>query len=159
MCSLKAHRPGEAKAGLTACLGQRPGFGWLYVHKGLAEEELGEFQDAEDDLRRALTSDLGVAGQYTVQVVRGVGRVRRLKCAEAVADFQAAITLLLDQSEAYINLAQADIGLGRLEAALEELGKAIRLVADWRAAYRAGLGVGALPRREQGLPSGITTRP
>src|SRR5262249_15527526 len=136
ICALKANRPGEAKAGLTACLGQRPAFGWLYIHRGFAEGELGQFEEAENDLKRAFAYDLGVEGRYSIHVIRGVGRVRRGNYAEAVADLEAAVALLPDQSEAYVNLAQAFRGLGRFDDALAQLGKANRLRPQQALPYR-----------------------
>jgi tetratricopeptide (TPR) repeat protein len=132
---LRLHRPDEAKAHLTACLGRRPGFLWLYVHRGFAQEELGAFEAAEDDFRTALAFDPGVEARYSIHVLRGVGRIRQKRFEAAAADLEAAIALMPDQSEAYVDLAQAYRGQGRIDAALEQLSKAIRLRPESAPAY------------------------
>jgi tetratricopeptide (TPR) repeat protein len=136
VCFLRSQRPNEAKAHLTACLGRRPEFLWLYVHRGFAQGELGAFEAAEEDFGRALASRPGVEARYSIHVIRGVERIRQGKLTAAVADLEAAIALWPDQCEAYVNLAQAYRGQGRLDAAAEQLGKAIRLRGDSAVAYR-----------------------
>ncbi len=53
LCALKLDRPGEAKAGLTACVAQRPCFAWNYHYRGMAEDKLGEAAAAARDGARA----------------------------------------------------------------------------------------------------------
>jgi tetratricopeptide (TPR) repeat protein len=58
LCALKAQRPDQAAARLTACLGQRPDFPWLYLLRGSAWGELGSFDRAEADFAAALKAPL-----------------------------------------------------------------------------------------------------
>jgi tetratricopeptide (TPR) repeat protein len=115
---------------------RRPDFVWLHVHRGFAQGELGAFEAAEDDFARALASRPGVEARYCIHVIRGVERIRQGKLAAAVADLEAAIALLPDQCEAYVNLAQAYRGQSRLDAAAEQLGKGIRLQPESALSYR-----------------------
>jgi tetratricopeptide (TPR) repeat protein len=133
---LRSHRPNEAKAHLTACLGRRPGFLWLYVHRGFAHEEIGAFAAAEDDFRKALASRPGVEGRYSIHVIRGAGRIRQGDFAAAATDLEAAIALMPGQSEAYVNLAEAYRGQKRFDTAAEQLGKAIGLRPESALSYR-----------------------
>jgi tetratricopeptide (TPR) repeat protein len=77
-----------------------------------------------------------VEARYSIHVIRGVGRIRQGKFAEAATDLEAAIALLPGQSEAYVNLAEAYRGQKRLDAAAEQLGKAIRLRPESALSYR-----------------------
>jgi serine/threonine protein kinase/Flp pilus assembly protein TadD len=136
VCFLRSQRPTEAKAHLTACLARRPDFLWLYIHRGFAQGELGALAAAEADFARALASSPGAEARYSIHVIRGVERIRQAEFDAAVADLETAIALVPDQCEAYVNLAQAYRGQGKLSAAAEQLGKAIRLRPESALAYR-----------------------
>ncbi|MDR3636418.1 MAG: protein kinase [Isosphaeraceae bacterium] len=137
VCHLKAHRPAEAQASLIACQSRRPGFVWTYLLKGFAEGEMGEFDLAEADFRRA--SDLGLdeQGQYVMLVNRGVMRIRRGHNQAAIEDLEAAIRRKPDQFQAYVNLAQALQNLKRYDDAVRVLDGAIERVSDQAVLYRA----------------------
>ncbi len=51
---LELKRPGEAKVGLTACIGQRPQFAWNYLYRGQACLQLGEYANAGQDFQSAI---------------------------------------------------------------------------------------------------------
>jgi tetratricopeptide (TPR) repeat protein len=53
LCALHRDRPGEAKVGLTACIAQRPRFGWCYLYRGRCAERLGDAAAARRDFDRA----------------------------------------------------------------------------------------------------------
>ena len=124
-CYLKLHQWTAAKVSLTACLGLRPGFAWLYPLRALAHGELGEFAAAEADLREAERGHADDATRYSLYVGRGVLRVRQGRLDDAVSELRAAITLRPGWYHAYANLAQALRKQLKREQAIELLGRAI----------------------------------
>ncbi len=137
ICHLKEHQPGAAQAALTVCQAARPGFVWTYLLKGFAEGEIGDFDLAEADFKRASELGLDDASRYVMLVNRGVMRVRRGRSEDAAEDFRAAIALKSDQFQAYVNLAQAFENLGRFDQAEEALDRAIARFPKEAVLYRA----------------------
>ena len=137
-CHLKADppRPAEAKAHLTACLARRPGFTWIYLLRGYALGELGEYEAAEADFLRALGPGKDAGVRYGVLVNRGGTRVRRGAFEKAIADLNEAIALKPDQHQAYANLGLALGGLKRWDEAIGRLDEAIRLAPGQAALHR-----------------------
>ncbi len=125
LCHLKTHRPAEAQAELTICQATRPGFVWPYLLKGFAEGELGEFDLAEAEFRRAAELGLDPDARYAMLVNRGVLRVRRDQPRAAIDDFRLAIGLRPDRFQAYVNLSRAYQALGRHGQAVEALDQAL----------------------------------
>src|SRR6185312_14120341 len=78
------HLP-AARDGLTACLGQRPRFAWLYTLRGFVHGELGDFTAAVDDFATALSLDPDAATRYGVFANRGVLRRREAESIDALA--------------------------------------------------------------------------
>ena len=83
-CCLRLQRLAEAKAGLTACLGHRRDFAWLYALRGFVHAELREFAAAEADFARALALKPDVTSRYAAHANRGVLRVQQAQAAEAL---------------------------------------------------------------------------
>ncbi len=137
ICHLKEQQPGAAQAALTVCQAARPGFVWTYLLKGFAEGEMGEFDMAEVDFKRAAELGLDDASRYVMLVNRGVMRVRRGWSEYAAEDFRAAIALKSDQFQAYVNLAQAYQNLERFDQAGEALDRAIARFPNEAVLYRA----------------------
>src|SRR5207248_1202280 len=75
--------------------------------------------------------------KYVMLVNRGVMRIRRGRDQAAIEDLKAAITLKLDQFQAYINLAQAFQNLKRWNDALETLDRAIARAPGQAVLHRA----------------------
>jgi tetratricopeptide (TPR) repeat protein len=117
VCRLRLGNPGAARAGLTACLSQRPDFFYSYLLRGL---DLNPNRYA----------------RYGVLVNRGVLRVRGNRLGEAVDDLRRAVELLPDQPEAHIDLAQAYHRQKKWNDAARALERAIRLVSQPAAIYR-----------------------
>jgi tetratricopeptide (TPR) repeat protein/tRNA A-37 threonylcarbamoyl transferase component Bud32 len=147
VCLLQRQRPAEAKAHLTACLGRRPGFIWIYLLRGFAHAELREFEAAETDFERAVNLGPDSAALYGIHVNRGVLRIRQDRPEEAVVDFQKAIALRPEQYQAYADLAQAYQQLQRWDDAAEQLERALRLEPGRPALYRLRARL-ALQRRD-----------
>jgi serine/threonine protein kinase/Flp pilus assembly protein TadD len=137
VCLLKDHRPAEAQSALIACQSRRPGFAWTYLLKGFAEGEMGEFELAEEDFRRANLLPLNDQERYVMLVNRGVMRIRRGRNEDAIVDLTAAIALKPDQFEAFINLAMGYKNLGHWDQALETLGQALAVHPMQAVLYRA----------------------
>jgi serine/threonine protein kinase/Tfp pilus assembly protein PilF len=124
---LKMRNPGAALEPLTDCTRLKPGFAWPYILRGMAHGELRDFQGAFADFARAEKANPDPLARYGILVNRGVYRVHDGKLDEAIADFEQATALRPDQAQAYGNLADAYLRLGRPEAALPHLDKAIGL--------------------------------
>src|SRR5262249_2632514 len=90
---LKTHRWDLAATGFSACLGRQPDFAWLYLLRGAARGELGQFRQAEADFVDAEKHSLDAAARYGLHINRGVLRVRQKHWPEAIADFRRAIDL------------------------------------------------------------------
>jgi tetratricopeptide (TPR) repeat protein len=87
-CCLRLGRLAEAKAGLTACLGHRRDFAWLYALRGFVHAELGEFSAAELDFDRALALKPDATTRYAVHANRGVLRVQQARAVDNLAALQ-----------------------------------------------------------------------
>jgi serine/threonine protein kinase/Tfp pilus assembly protein PilF len=136
LCWLKTHRPDLAAARLTACLGWRPDFPWLYLLRGSAWGELGQFARAEEDFRAALQGPLPDSARYGLYVDRGVLRIRQGRVDEALDDLRQAVRLKPGQYQGYVNLAQAYLKGERPEEALAQLDEAVRREPGLAALYR-----------------------
>jgi tetratricopeptide (TPR) repeat protein/tRNA A-37 threonylcarbamoyl transferase component Bud32 len=137
VCHLKSHRAAQAQASLVACQSRRPTFVWTYLLKGFAEGEMGEFDLAEEDFRRAEMLGLGNEGRYVMLVNRGVMRIRRGHHREAADDLAAAVALKPDQFPAFVNLAEAYERLGLRDRALATLNLALKEAPREAVLYRA----------------------
>jgi serine/threonine protein kinase/tetratricopeptide (TPR) repeat protein len=127
ICLLRQGRPAEARALLSACLAQRSDFVWLYLLRGFAQEELQAWDAADADFTKAARMRLDDNARYVLSVHRGVLRIRQERYGDAVAELNAATGLKPDAFQAFVNLARAYRGQGRLDQALEALDRAIVL--------------------------------
>ena len=158
-CCLRLQRLAEAKAGLTACLGHRRDFAWLYALRGFVHAELREFAAAEADFTRALALKPDNTSRYAAHANRGVLRVqqaqaaeallswsglcgglgqalRTQRLAEAVDDLHTAVHLRPGNYQAHASLAQALAAQGAAEDARTEFQEAIRLAPTVVDLYR-----------------------
>jgi tetratricopeptide (TPR) repeat protein len=136
VCQLRLQRPGEAKAGLTACLGHRPDFFYSYLLRGLAHLQEGDLAAADTDFQKALDLRPNRYGLYGVHVNRGVLRSRAGDLDRAAADFSRAAGLLPDQYQAHVNLAQVRARQGKAGEAAHAFETALRLVPRRAPVYR-----------------------
>jgi tetratricopeptide (TPR) repeat protein len=67
ICALNAGRPGEARIGLTACIGQRPQFAWSYLLRGVAAVQEQAYAEAEADFSAAQHLDGSELVRFAVQ--------------------------------------------------------------------------------------------
>jgi serine/threonine protein kinase/Flp pilus assembly protein TadD len=152
ICSLNAGRPGEAQVGLTACIGQRPGFAWSYLLRGFAAVQQEAYADAEMDFTTALDLDPNGAVRYAVNANRGLLRLRQGKVAEAVVDLETAVALRPDECQAHLTLAQAFQRQMRFADAAREIDTAVRLRPDLPLVHRAR---GQLHLEQRGLDAAV----
>jgi tetratricopeptide (TPR) repeat protein len=152
-------RPADAKFALTACLQQRPTYGWLHLLRGsafgqmgamalddatrlparsveLREEAEADFAAAETDFRWALERGLDGGLRYALHMNRGVLRFQRGRLDEAVVDFERAIAIDPDRYNAPASLAQSLDRQGRQAEAIAQLDRAIVLKPELAALYR-----------------------
>ena len=122
---IKTQAPGRAFEPLAVCIDMQPRFPWPYVLRGLANSQVGDFEAAVADFGRAEQGDLDPLARYGILVNRGVVRVKERKLELAAADFAKAAELRPGQWQAYANLAETLMQLGRTDDALAQLGKAI----------------------------------
>jgi serine/threonine protein kinase/tetratricopeptide (TPR) repeat protein len=107
ICSLNAGRPGEARIGLTACIGQRPRFAWCFLLRGVAAVQEQAYADAEADFTTARNLDASGLVGFAVHANRGRALLRQGKLEEAIVDLDKAAALRPQECHAYILLAQA----------------------------------------------------
>jgi tetratricopeptide (TPR) repeat protein len=122
--------PRAAKAHLTACLSQRPDFGWCYLQRGIAHGQLKDYRAAENDFESALSHPpqserLRDELRYAVLVNRAVLRTRQGQLPTAEEDLHAAISFKPNPYQAYWNLANIRQKMSQPDAAIEALGMAI----------------------------------
>jgi tetratricopeptide (TPR) repeat protein len=125
LSQLRGRRPDLAAARLTTCLGWRRDLPWLYLLRGSAWGEMGQFDRAEQDFEAALKGALPEAARYGLYVNRGVLRVRQGRAADAVEDLRRATALRPQQYQGYVNLAQALLQDKKLDEAVRQLDQAI----------------------------------
>jgi tetratricopeptide (TPR) repeat protein len=116
-----------AREHLTRCIQQQADRVWPYLHRALAEDELGDAAAAEEDYNKAerlLRDAPDATARYALHVNRGVGRIQRGDPAGAVPDLARAAALEPDELPAYFDLAKAYQDLGQLSEALEQLDRA-----------------------------------
>ena len=138
LCQLRQHRPAEARAHLTACMGRlgKRGFLWVHLLRGFASSELKDVAAAEEDYRAALKQHPSGPVLYGLHVNRGTMFLQQKKFAAAADDFRRAITLRPDFFQAHVNLAELCRQQGQPEEALVHLGRAIVRKPDLPALYR-----------------------
>jgi tetratricopeptide (TPR) repeat protein len=88
VCRLRQQRLGEARAGLTACLGRRPDFAWLYALRAFVHGELREYRAADADFAKALALGPDGITRYAVHANRGALRFQQAQAAEPLSSLQ-----------------------------------------------------------------------
>jgi tetratricopeptide (TPR) repeat protein len=149
VCRLREQRLGEAKAGLTACLGRRPDFAWLYALRGFVHGELHEFQAADADFRQALALGPDDITRYAVHANRGVLRFQQAQTAEPLASLQPLGPWLPPGCAVYGGVGQA-YRQEKWAEAEEDLCTAVRLRPD---SYQAHLSLAQVYARQGRLPA------
>jgi tetratricopeptide (TPR) repeat protein len=146
---LQLDRPAEATTGLSACLKLQPGFSWLAILRGyasskrlesasgleaemLAEAAATDYRKAEALLEQKPNADL----RYTLFVNRGLLGLQRRDFEHAASDLRAA-TKLKNHYEGHALLARVYQKEGKLDKAIEQLGRAIERRPDLAALYRS----------------------
>ena len=144
----------EALVGLNACVQQRPECAWLYLLRGIANANEGtcaraaaeryaeraaplpaaaseKFDAAEEDYRKALelVGDSPTSGdlRYVMLQNRGYIRIERGNLPGAAVDLQAAIRQNDRRYEAFVGLAHVYRLQGKIDLALEQIARAIRI--------------------------------
>jgi tetratricopeptide (TPR) repeat protein/predicted Ser/Thr protein kinase len=127
---VRLDQPALAKANLTACLAQRADVIWVYLLRGFAEGQLGEFQEAEEDFQAALERKPDDEARYVLFNNRGVMRIGQKKFAEGVADLEQAVRLRPEQYQAYASLGEACRLQKKLDEARTVIDKALSVAAE-----------------------------
>jgi tetratricopeptide (TPR) repeat protein len=127
ICSLNEGRAREARVGFTACIGQRSGFAWSYLLRGVAEVQEQAFTDADTDFNTALSLDASPMVHYAALANRGRLEMRQGRWPEAAADLEAAVSVRPEECQAHLLLAQVFQGQKRFADADRELDTAARL--------------------------------
>jgi tetratricopeptide (TPR) repeat protein len=127
-------RPDLARGHLTACLGRRPDFLWVYLLRGFAEGELGDFAAAAADYREAGRRHPDDVARYALHANGGVLRLRKARALEAVADLGHLGPLLPPPADVVALAARAERER-QLDEAAAEFRQAIALKPDQYQAY------------------------
>jgi tetratricopeptide (TPR) repeat protein len=128
LCYVRLQQPAAARDNLTNCLTQQPGLVWIYLLRGFAQGQLGDYRAAEDDFRAAqelLEARPDREARYVLYNNRAVVRIGQKQYAAAVDDLRRAIALKPDRYQAHASLSQAYARQGQPAAAEAELDKAI----------------------------------
>jgi tetratricopeptide (TPR) repeat protein len=140
---LQLGRAAEARAGLTACLGQgrdlqRRDLIPIYLHilRGYANIRLKEFKAAEEDFQSALQLQPGADAAHVLYANRAVLWFRQDKFGQAEADLRQAIALKKEDYQAHVNLAQVYQKEKKWADAAGQLDQAIGLEPDLAVLYR-----------------------
>jgi serine/threonine protein kinase/Tfp pilus assembly protein PilF len=167
ICSMQLGQPIQAKADLDVCLETEPDLAWLYELRGFAKYRMAELaQFATENLQvtgamlraeielqySAAASDYARALalldkrpndelRYALLVNRGSLWLRRGEWDKAVADLEAAIALDARQWQAFQNLALVYQQQRKLDRAIDQLTRAIKLRPASAALYRLRAGV------------------
>jgi tetratricopeptide (TPR) repeat protein len=121
-------RPDLAREHLTTCLAKRDDAARVYLLRGLAYGELGDFPAAEDDFGTALNREQDDETRYAALVNRGAVRGRQeTKLRAAEDDLRQAIGMRPDKYQAYANLARVYQQKKKLDDAHQQLDEAVRL--------------------------------
>jgi serine/threonine-protein kinase len=127
VCHLKTRRWEAAKAGLNACLAQRPDFVWGYLFRSFANERMQTRPEAEADFENALRLNPNEDARYVLFLTRGILHFNDSEPERAAADFRSAAALKPGQYNAYLNLAQVYLSQERFEQAEAQFRMALRL--------------------------------
>jgi tetratricopeptide (TPR) repeat protein len=133
---LRLGRAAEARAGLTACLSQRRDFIWVYLLRGFAQVQLGEFQAAEEDFEKALRLNGGPDAAHVLYANRAVLWFQQGKFDQAAADLRQAIALKPREYQAHVTLAQVYQKQKKWADAARQLDQATALEPDLAVLYR-----------------------
>ncbi len=109
----------------SAALKLVPTRGGLYLQRGLARIETGDFKNALADLNRAL--ELDRQNRLAILICRGKAFLGLGDNPRAVEDFQEAIKLDPGASLAYIGRAETFLSMGDDDRSLEDLVQALKL--------------------------------
>jgi serine/threonine protein kinase/predicted Zn-dependent protease len=136
LCLLRQQRPAEARTLLSACMAQRTDFVWLYLLRGFAHQELRAWNEAESDFEKAAAIARDDNARYVLCVNRAVLRIRTGRTDDAIDDLNKAVKFKPRAYQAFVNLAQAYRGQGKLGKALEALQRAIAVEPELAHLYR-----------------------
>jgi tetratricopeptide (TPR) repeat protein/tRNA A-37 threonylcarbamoyl transferase component Bud32 len=128
ICCVTADEPKVAVAHWTVCQGMKRDLIWIYLLRGFALGQAGEYKAAEADFDTALSLKPSDAARYVLFNNRGVMRVARKETwGQGVEDLRQAAALRPDQHQPHVSLAGAYRLNERLDAAARELDEAIAL--------------------------------
>jgi serine/threonine protein kinase/predicted Zn-dependent protease len=127
VCTGYLGRHDLAKVYLFACEAQRSDFVWVFLLRGFAEGECGEFEAAKADFQRAEQLDPDQNARYALFVNRGALRRQQERPDEAAAEFERARALKPERYQAHVNLMFLRKQQQRYDEAFQWLDEAIRL--------------------------------
>jgi tetratricopeptide (TPR) repeat protein/tRNA A-37 threonylcarbamoyl transferase component Bud32 len=126
ICCVTAGKPDVAVAHLTICQSQQPKVIWIYLLRGFALGQMGDYKAAEADFDQALALSPSPATLYVLYNNRGVMRVGQKGArTKGLEDLKRAVALRPDQYQAHASLAEAHGLDSRLDDAGRHLDKAI----------------------------------
>src|SRR5262249_29360037 len=154
LCHIRREDYESARICLTHCLAKKNEVVWPFLLRGFANGQLGRvskdeidryFREAEDDFTtagRLLDDNEDVSARYVLLNNRAVVRIGQKKAVEhqdterarrldqeVRNDLAAAVRLKPEQYQAFATLAQVHEMSGELDAAIEQMGRAIKLAA------------------------------
>ncbi len=122
-CLYRMGQPARAVTDFSVCVALAPDTAACYCNRGLAEAALGETEAALHDYEAALARDPHLSA---AALNRGVLLVRTAQYPEALAALQNALDAGADPATVHYNRALAYAGQHNLDAAREEVERALR---------------------------------
>jgi tetratricopeptide (TPR) repeat protein len=139
LCRTQLGLPHEAMDALNGCLAARPDFVWLYLMRGVVLGQLGSYDAAEGDFRKAQeleAKERDESARYALYANRGIVRFRAGKVGEAIDDFRRAVELSPARTPAHLSLATVYQSQRKWDEALDEVKGVIQADPSWADPYR-----------------------
>ena len=144
---LLSENPIEAISAYDQAIRIDPKDAAAYNNRGIAKDDLEQYQDAIKDYNEAIRLDLKYAAAY---YNRGIAKANLKQYQDAIKDYNEAIRLDPKYAAAYYNRGNAKDDLEQYQAAIEDFNEAIRLEPKFAAAYNnRGISLFKLERMDE----------
>lgn len=120
ICFLQLHRPAEARVALTACLAQRPQFGWSHYFRSQTFSQVSDVIRSTQDLEAALESRPSDSLKYTALLCLGELYFMQQRTTDAITAITAATNLRPQEPSGRVHLAWAELFRGQCTSADRE---------------------------------------
>ena len=135
VCDLQLGHPDRAWDNLTACMATQPDLAWLYLFRGIANDQLHKFGAAEEDYQRALALQPDADTHHGIVMNQGIHCLRQARLVAGLVPLPWPVPQTPNLELVGRGVAEV-YRQKRLAAATVYLQEAIRLRPQHYAAYR-----------------------